>query len=154
MTVLIPGSYDPVTLGHVDLIRRAAEKYDGVYAVVFQNAEKHNTFSVEDRVRMLILATEEFDNVIVSHAEGLTVDYMRDHGIDKFVKGVRNETDVAYEDVIARFNYEHGGYETEYLPADPALADVSSTLARRLIAEGGDLSGVLPPAVIEFLKTR
>ena len=85
MSVILPGSYDPVTKGHLDIIRRAAEKYDEVYVVVFTNPKKNYMFSVEDRARMLMIATDDLDNVLVSYSNGLVIDYMTDHEISKII---------------------------------------------------------------------
>ena len=153
MSVIVPGSYDPVTIGHVDIIRRAAEKYGEVYAVVFINPEKNYTFSLEDRVAMLMLATEDIEGCLVSYSTGMVVDYMHEHEIEKIVKGYRNEIDLAYENVQAEYNLAHGGYETELLLTDPALEGVSSTLARDLLARGESTEGVLPPAVAEYIAS-
>ena len=151
MKVIVPGSYDPVTLGHLDIIRRAAEENEQVYAVIFVNPEKNYTFSLEDRVRMLILATDELDNVLVSYSNGMVVDYMRDHGIEKIVKGYRNDTDYAYEMKQAEFNMSYGGYETELKKCDPALDGISSTLARERIARSESTEGILPKAVADYI---
>ena len=152
MSVIVPGSYDPVTLGHLDIIRRAAEKYGEVYAVIFVNPEKKYTFSLDDRVRMLMLATDSLDGVLVSYSNGFVIDYMREHGIEKIVKGYRNQTDVEYERRQAEYNLTHGGYETELLECSDGFADVSSTEARRRILAGEDLSDILPKEVIEYIK--
>ena len=152
MSVIVPGSYDPVTLGHLDIIRRAAEKYGEVYAVIFVNPNKKYTFSLDDRVRMLMLATDSLDGVLVSYSNGLVIDYMREHGIEKIVKGYRNQTDIDYERPQAEYNLTHGGYETELLECSEGLADISSTEARRRILAGEDLSDILPPEVIEYIK--
>ena len=109
MSVIMPGSYDPVTTGHVEMIRRVASVEDEVYVVVFTNPNKNYTFSLDDRVAMLMLATEEFDNVIVSYSLGYVVDYMRDHEIDRIVKGYRNDADLAWEKEQAEYNLKHGG---------------------------------------------
>lgn len=154
MSVIVPGSYDPVTVGHVDIIRRAKEKYGEVYAVVFINPEKKYTFSLEDRVAMLMLATEDIDGCLVSYSTGMVIDYMRDHEIEKIVKGYRNDTDLAYERVQAEYNLAHGGYETELLLSDPALEDVSSTRARDLLDRGESTEGVLPTSVAEYIKAQ
>ena len=114
MSVIVPGSYDPVTVGHLDIIRRAAEENDEVYAVIFVNPEKEYLFSLDDRVRMLILATDELPNVLVSYSNGFVIDYMREHEIEKIVKGYRNEKDLEYERVQAEYNLRNGGYETEF----------------------------------------
>ena len=152
MSVIIPGSYDTPTLGHLDVIRRVAEEEDEVYAVVFNNPEKEYMFSPEDRARMLMLATEELENVLVSYSDGFVIDYMRDHGIDGIVKGYRNDSDLEWERVQADYNLRMGGFETRLLPCDPTLSAVSSTAAREAIREGRDLSELLPRSVAEYIK--
>ena len=154
MSVILPGSYDPVTLGHLDIIRRAAEKYDEVYAVVFTNPDKTYTFSLEDRVKMLILATEEFDNVMVSYSLGLVVDYMREHGIEKIIKGYRNDCDLEYERKQAEWNLKMGGYETELWLSDGRYLNISSTAARSAIEKGEPLTELLPEKVIGFINNH
>lgn len=152
--VILPGTYDPVTLGHLAVIRRAAEEYDEVFVTVFVNPNKTPTFSLSDRMAMLMLATEEFDNVLVTESAGLVIDYMREHRIRKILKGVRNEVDLAYEKEQAAWNEAHGDVTTELVPCEEEYRGISSTLARRRLAEGGDLSGILPEKVIAFLKNR
>lgn len=151
---ILPGSYDPVTLGHLDIIKRAAEEYEEVYAVIFTNPEKTYTYSLDERVKMLMLATDDVDNCLVSYSNGLVIDYMREHGIDIIIKGYRNETDLEYEKKQAEWNLKHGGYETLLWEANPALADISSTAARKKISENGSLDGILPEKVIDFLSKR
>lgn len=153
MSVILPGSYDPVTLGHIDIIRRAAEKYDDVYVVVFSNPNKTYTFSVEDRVRMLMLATDELDNVMVSYSNGLVIDYMTDHEIEKIIKGYRTEADLEWERVQAEWNFEHGRYETELWKCREGLEGVSSTAAREAIKNGEPLD-MLPEKVAEYIRER
>lgn len=152
MSVIMPGSYDPVTLGHSEMIRRVAEREDEVYVVIFNNPEKSYTFSLDDRVAMLMLATEELDNVIVSYSLGYVVDYMREHGIDRIVKGYRNERDLEWERVQAEYNLAHGGYETELILADDAHQGISSTLVRERLKSGESLDGLLPESVTEYIK--
>ena len=152
-TAIVPGSFDPVTLGHLDIIRRAAKEYDEVYAVIFVNPKKTYTFSLSDRVRMLMLATDDIDNCLVSYSSGLVIDYMRDHGIETIVKGYRNDADYKYECEMAEWNKKMGGYDTVLLPASEALTEVSSTKVRELIRSGGDLTGLLPEAVIEAIRS-
>ena len=152
MSVIMPGSYDPVTLGHLEMIRRVAAREDEVYVVIFVNPNKEYMFSLEDRVAMLMLATEELDNVIVSYSLGYVVDYMRDHGIDRIVKGYRTDADLEWERVQADYNMKHGGYETELILCDDAHRHISSTLVRERIKDGEPLSDVLPSAVEEYLK--
>ena len=152
MSVILPGSYDPVTKGHLDIIRRAAAKYDEVYVVVFTNPNKTYTFSVEDRVRMLMIATDDLDNVMVSYSNGLVIDYMTDHEIEKIIKGYRNDEDLKWEKEQADWNFEHGRYETELWKCSDGLESVSSTVARKAIAEGEALD-MLPEGVASYIKT-
>ena len=152
MSVIMPGSYDPVTLGHVEMIRRVAKREDEVYVVIFTNPNKEYLFSLEDRVAMLMLATEDLDNVIVSYSLGYVVDYMRDHDIERIVKGYRNDTDLAWEKEQAAYNLEHGGYETELILCDKKYEHISSSLVREKIKNGESLSGLLHPSVIKYLE--
>ena len=152
MSVIMPGSYDPVTSGHREIIRRVAEREDEVYVVIFTNPEKEYTFSLEDRVAMLMLATEDLDNVMVSYSLGYVVDYMREHGIDRIVKGYRNERDLEWERVQAEYNLAHGGYETELIKADNEYLHVSSTLVRERLKKGEPVDDLLPENVIEYIK--
>ena len=153
MSVILPGSYDPVTKGHLDVIRRAAEKYDEVYVVVFTNPNKQYMFSVEDRVRMLMIATDDLDNVMVSYSNGLVIDYMTDHEISKIIKGYRNDEDLEWERQQAEWNWEHGRYETELWKCSDGLGNVSSTVARAAIKEGENLD-MLPEKVAEYIRNK
>lgn len=154
MKVILPGSYDPVTLGHLEIIKRAASTYDEVYAVAFVNPEKEYLFSPEEKVEMLALATAGLSNVKVGYSSGYVVDYMRDGGIEKIIKGYRNDADLEYEKIQADYNLKAGGYQTELWLAEGKYKNISSTEARRLILSGGDLSELLPDSVIEYVKRR
>lgn len=152
MTVILPGSYDPVTVGHLEVIRRAAEQYDEVYVVAFINENKEYFFSLDDRVAMLQLATDELDNVLVSYSLGRVVDYMREHDIDKIVKGYRTDADLAWERHQAEYNMHHGGYETELIKCDPEYEGVSSTLVRERIAADVPIDGLVPDPVLNYIQ--
>lgn len=152
MKVILPGSYDPITLGHLEIIKRAAKEFDEVFVTVFINPDKEYMFSTGDRVKMIALATEDIPNVTVDSSDGYVVDYMREHGIDKIIKGYRNEGDLEYERRQAKFNLERGGYETELWLCEDAFSEISSTKARRLIEEDGNLSALLPEKVISFVR--
>ena len=154
MRVILPGSYDPVTKGHLEIIERAARTFEEVYVVAFINPKKEYTFSVNERVSMLMLATEGLDNVLVSYSDGLVIDYMREHGIEKIIKGYRNDDDLKWEREQAKYNLANGGYETELWLCRDEMKGISSTLARRALADKEDLSGVLPDAVIKYIKER
>ena len=153
MKVILPGSYDPVTVGHLDIIKRAAEKYEKAYAVIFINPKKTYRFSIEDRVKMLTLATEDLGNVTVGYSDGLVIDYMKEHGIEKIVKGYRNDSDLEYEKLQADWNKEHGGYETELLKCDPNLSEVSSTKVRQALENGEKASDLLPDRVKKYIDS-
>lgn len=154
MKVILPGSYDPITLGHLEVIKRAAKEFDEVFVTVFINPEKKYMFSTDDRVKMIELATEDIQNVTVDSSDGYVVDYMRERGIDKIVKGYRNDIDLEYERRQAEFNLSRGGYETALWLCDDSFSHISSSKARELIEEGGDLSTLLPEKVISFIRNH
>lgn len=154
MKVIIPGSYDPITLGHLDIIKRAAAQFDEVYVVAFINPSKKYLFSVDDRVAMMMLATDEFDNVLVSYSDGRVVDYMREHGIEKIIKGYRTEVDLPWEREQAEYNKKHGGYETELWLCQNGYENISSTAARKRILAGDSCDELLPKAVVNYIKNE
>ena len=155
---LCPGSFDPVTVGHIDIIGRAAKLFDKVYVCVMQNAEKHNYFSRAARVELLSAALADYDNVIVDVWDGLCVDYARKIGACAFVKGVRCAEDLAYECAIAAWNREHAPeIETLLLPAKDELSHVSSTRVRELLEAGKPIQNLVPQKIAEriaILKGR
>ena len=152
MTVILPGSYDPVTVGHLEIIKKASEEYDAVYVVIFVNDKKKYTFSLEDRVCMLQLACEELDNVLVSFSLGRVVDYMREHDIDKIVKGYRTDADLPWEMEQAAYNKKHGGFDTELIKCDAKFEGVSSTAVRDGLKSGEDVGHLLPPPVLRYIR--
>ena len=153
MSVILPGSYDPVTNGHLDIIRRAAKEYDEVYVVVFNNPKKTYTFTLDERVQMLMIATDDLENVLVSCSAGLVIDYMRDHEIDKIIKGYRTESDLAWEHEQAEWNLKNGGYETELWKCRDGMENISSTAAREAMSKGEPLD-MLPEGVREYIISR
>lgn len=154
MRVILPGSYDPVTLGHLEIIKRAASVYDEVYAVIFVNPCKKYMFSCDERLKMLMLATEGLSNVTVDASDGMVIDYMREHKIDKIVKGYRNNADLEYERIQAEYNLKNGGFETELWLADDDFCSVSSTLVRECIKKGEPTDAFLPKKVISFIDNH
>ena len=154
---LIPGSFDPVTLGHVDVIRRAAAMFDEVVVAVMTNdmrayvadaAVKTYLFSMEDRQRLVALACAELPNVWVIASTARLIDLFDAVDASVIVKGVRNQTDYLYEQKHALWNRGHNPRaETVYLPADEQYDAVSSTRVRAAIEQGEPLDGLVPPAV-------
>ncbi|WP_055587808.1 pantetheine-phosphate adenylyltransferase [Streptacidiphilus griseoplanus] len=129
MRALFPGSFDPVTQGHQDVLRRAALLFDEVVVCVMSNAKKTGRFTVTERLDRLRAAAADLSNVTVdSHTGGLLIDYCRRGGIDVVIRGVRGASDLDYEMPMARMNHELAGIETFFMAADPALAHISSTL--------------------------
>ena len=152
MIAILPGSYDPITKGHVEIIKKACARYDKVYVVAFVNPKKEYFFSAEDRLEMLALATKDFKNVYTDFNGGRVIDYMDEKGIDVIVKGYRNDEDLEYEREMADWNLENGGYETVFIKSDDEFSTISSTEARRAIATYDDLSDLLTPEIAEFVK--
>jgi pantetheine-phosphate adenylyltransferase len=152
--VVCPGSFDPVTNGHVDVISRAANLHDEVVVAVFRNSNKTPLFSVDERVELLREATSKIPNVRVDQFEGLTVDYCKANDISAIVKGLRAVTDFDYELQMAQMNYNQAGVETLFMTTNPLYAFLSSSLVKEFAKFGGDVSGLVPPFVLESLKNR
>ncbi len=154
---VVPGSFDPVTLGHLDVIGRAAGLFDELHVLVVHNPDKTALLPVAQRVALLqksIADALPADNILVtSWSVGLLVDYCTDVGASVLVKGVRSQVDVAYETPMAIVNRNLAGVETVFLLPDPAHAHVSSSLVRQVAALGGDVSPYVPRAVAEFLQS-
>lgn len=151
-TALIAGTFDPVTVGHLDIITRTAKLYDRVFVAVCRNEQKTPLFSEETRLAALAVATKDLANVEVVRGEGLTAEFARKLGADVIVKGVRNEADFAYERDMARYNRSVSGIETLFLCASPETASVSSTLVRERLANGESLSDLVPASVLPLLR--
>jgi pantetheine-phosphate adenylyltransferase len=154
MAVLLPGSYDPPTKGHLSLIERAAEEYGRVFAVAFINPQKVYTFTAEEREEMLRRMTAHLPTVTVGYSEGLVIDYARANGIDLLIKGYRNETDLAYEKEQAAWNLKNGGIETLFYEAEDGLEAVSSTAVREALSEKNATEALLHEAVWQFIYDK
>ena len=152
---MCPGSYDPVTLGHADVIRRAAALYDEVVVAVLHNPAKRGVFAPDERRELVVDACGNLDNVRVElFADRLLVDVCREVGATAIVKGVRGTTDFAYELPMALMNRHLTGVETVFLPGDPALEHISSSLVKEVARYGGDISGLVSERVRNALVTR
>ena len=144
---LCPGSFDPVTLGHLDVIGRAVQLFDEVLVAVGRNSRKSGLFSADERVEMLREASVPWPTVSVALFDGLLVDFCTEHRVTAIVKGLRSSTDFDYELQMAQMNAAQTGIETVFLPTSPRWSYVSSTLVREIATLGGDVSPFLPPAV-------
>ena len=147
---IVPGSFDPITYGHVDVIRRASELYDEVVVAVMINHAKSYLFTMEQRERLVRIATSSMDRVRVLSSDGMLWKLAEDLGACAIVKGYRNETDYAYEMEMADYNRAHNpNAETVLLRADEKLSEVSSSVVREALKNGTDLSAYLPLTVSE-----
>ncbi|MDR5699990.1 pantetheine-phosphate adenylyltransferase [Agromyces aerolatus] len=152
---VVPGSFDPVTRGHLDVIERAAALYDELHVVVVHNPGKQALLPIAQRVSLIEQAIADAGIqghiVVASWSMGLLVDYCTDVGASVLIKGIRSQVDVAYETPMAIVNRHLAGVETVFLLPDPANAHVSSSLVRQVAALGGDVAPYVPRAVAEFL---
>jgi pantetheine-phosphate adenylyltransferase len=150
-----PGSFDPVTLGHIDVIRRAAGLFDEVVVAVLTNPAKNPMFTLKDRLEMLGESLSERSDVRVLAVDGgLLVDFCRAVGAVAVVKGLRGGTDFAYELPMALMNRHLSGLETVFLPGEPRFEHVSSSLIKEVASYGGDVSGLVPEGVLARLLER
>jgi pantetheine-phosphate adenylyltransferase len=152
--VVCPGSFDPVTNGHIDVVTRAANLHDEVVVAVFRNSNKTPLFTIDERVELLRTATSHIPNVRVDKFDGLTVDYCKANDIGAIVKGLRAVTDFDYEMQMAQMNYNQAGVETLFIVTNPLWAFLSSSLVKDFAKFGGDVSGLVPPNVLERLISR
>ncbi len=152
---LCPGSYDPVTLGHLDIIRRACHVFDEVVVAVLDNPAKQPMFSAAERVALIEHEVADLPAAsVVTFGERLLTDVCQQVEAPAIVKGLRGETDYAYELPMAVMNRHLAGVETLFLPGDPAYAQVSSSLIKEVARFGGDVSALVPPRVLRALTER
>jgi pantetheine-phosphate adenylyltransferase len=154
LTALCPGTFDPVTNGHLDIIERAARRFDALVVGVLDNPAKQPLFAVEERVSMLKEATHHLPNVEVDAFSGLLVDYAKRRGADVVVKGLRAVTDFEYEIQMAQMNHSLTGLETLFMTTAPQWSFLSSSLIKEVARFGGGVSGLVPPVVVERLREQ
>jgi len=152
--VVCPGSFDPVTNGHLDIIGRAASLCDEVVVAVALNLSKNPLFTVEERVDMLRQVTKPLGNVRVERFDGLVVDFCRRNDISAIAKGLRAVSDFDYEMQMAQMNYSQAGVETLFMTTNPLYAFLSSSLVKEFAKYGGDVSGLVPEGVLGQLTAR
>jgi pantetheine-phosphate adenylyltransferase len=149
-----PGSFDPVTLGHLDIIGRASKLYDEVVVAVGLNVSKQRMFSFEERTELLREVTAPYGNVVVDSFDGLIVDFCKERGIPVIVKGLRAVSDFDYELQMAQMNLGLQGIETMFMTTNPLYSFLSSSLVKEVATYGGDVSGLVPDLVHKRLVAR
>jgi pantetheine-phosphate adenylyltransferase len=154
LTALCPGTFDPVTNGHIDVVERAARLFDQVVVAVIDNPNKEPMFTAEERVGMLKEALGDLSNVEVASFSGLLVDYARDRDIGIIVKGLRAVSDFDYELQMAQMNRHLSGVETCFVPTNPQWSYLSSSLVKEVAQLGGDVSALVPGHVLPLLKEK
>lgn len=151
---LVPGSFDPPTNGHLDVIVRAADVFDRVVVAVVDNPSKTPMFSAAERVSLLADIVSDLDNVTVSSFSGLLVEFAESQGLHLIVKGLRAVTDFDYELQMAQMNRTLRGVETVFIPTNPEWSFLSSSLIREVAKLGGSVDTLVPPAVAKALEGR
>lgn len=154
MRAICPGSFDPVTHGHLDIIERAARMYDEVVVAVGRNSAKSYLFTPDERVALVASAVEAWPNVSVLGLEGLLVDFCREHRLDVIVKGLRFASDFEFELQMAQMNFALSGIETVMLPTAARWAHLSSTMIREVARLGGDVRQFVTPEVAERIAAK
>ncbi len=154
LTALCPGTFDPVTNGHLDIIGRAARHFDRVLVGVLENPSKQPLFSVEERISMLREACAQMPAVEVAAFSGLLVEYAKEQGASVIVKGLRAVSDYEYEIQMAQMNLRLGEVETLFMPTNPKWSFLSSSLVKEVARFGGDVQGLVPDPVRERLSER
>ena len=149
-----PGSFDPVTNGHLDIIRRASRLFDEVIVAVGTNVSKNRLFDADERIAMMRRACDDLANVSVEGFAGLVTTFCTEHEATAIVKGLRAAGDFDYELQMAQMNSSLTGVETVFIPTSPERGFVSSTLVKEVAGFGGDVSAFVPAFVHEDLKTR
>jgi pantetheine-phosphate adenylyltransferase len=149
-----PGSFDPVTNGHLDILGRTTTLFDEVIVAVLINKHKRSMFSVEERIDMLTEVTAQWPNLRVDSFHGLLVDYCREHGVHAIVKGLRAVTDFDYELQMAQMNQRLSGVDTLFMSTNPEYSFLSSSLIKEVATFGGDVSHLLPATVHRRLLER
>ncbi|WP_018504542.1 pantetheine-phosphate adenylyltransferase [Parafrankia discariae] len=153
-----PGSFDPITNGHLDIIVRASKLFDEVVVAVLINKSKAHLFTIDERIDLIRDAVRSHPdaptNVVVDSSHGLLVDFCRVRGIQSIVKGLRAVSDFDYELQMAQMNHSLAGVETLFMSTNPQYAFLSSSLVKEVARYGGDVSGLVPDVVLKGLRDR
>ena len=153
MKAIVTGSFDPITLGHMEIIKYACEKYEQVYVVALVNEAKVYMFTMEQKKALIEKAVDGLENVVVDAYTGWTADYMHAHGINQIVRGMRNEQDMVYENDLAQKMKEFDpSFNTEIIKCKDEYADISSTLVREKLESRELLEHLVPSGIIDLMK--
>ena len=152
--VVCPGSFDPITFGHLDIIERASVLFDEVVIAVLVNKTKKTLFTVDERLEMIAEVTAQYPNVRIDSWSGLLVDYCETHDVKAIVKGLRAVTDFDYELQMSQINLQLKGVETLFMSTAPQHSFVSSSLVKEIATFGGDVSPYVPASIIAKLTAR
>jgi pantetheine-phosphate adenylyltransferase len=154
VTAVCPGSFDPVTNGHLDVLERVATRFDRVIVACTTNPGKSPMFDVAERVELLEEVTAHLRNLEVATFDGLLIDFCRERGVGLIVKGLRAVSDFEYELQMAQMNARIGGVETLFLASSPVYSFLSSSLVKEVARFGGDVTSFVPPVVATRLQTK
>lgn len=149
-----PGSFDPVTLGHIDVFERAAGQFDEVVVAILTNPAKQGMFDLDERIAMIEESTTHLPNLRVEAGQGLVVDFVTARGMTAIVKGLRTDTDFEYELQMAQMNKHIAGVDTFFVATAPEYSFVSSSLAKEVATLGGDVSRLLPEPVNRRIRGK
>ena len=152
--VVCPGSFDPVTNGHLDIVGRASRLFDEVVVAVLVNESKASLFTLEERLDMLSRATSDLPNVTVASFRGLLVDFCSANGVQAIVKGLRAVSDFDYELQMAQMNGMLTDVDTVFIPTSPEYSFLASSLVKEVAKGGGDVSPLVPDFVLDLMKER
>jgi pantetheine-phosphate adenylyltransferase len=154
VTAVCPGSFDPITMGHLDIVRRAATRFDQVVVAVLENPRKQALFTVEERMELIRQQVADLSNVSIDRFQGLLVDFCHARDITVIVKGLRAVSDFEYELQMAQMNQRMGEVETLFMSTSPEYGFLSSSLVKEVARYGGPLDGVVPDEVAAALRAR
>ena len=154
MKCIVTGSFDPFTLGHVEIVKGALERFDKVYVVALLNEDKNYMFTLEQKQKIIELSTGELENVVVDSYAGFTADYMHKNEIRHIVRGYRNSSDLEYEEKLAsQMKSFDENFETIFIKCDEKFSEISSTRARKAIEGNTKMSDLIHPSAILYIKT-
>lgn len=154
VAVVCPGSFDPITMGHLDIIERSASSFDEVVVAVIDNPNKQAMFTIEERLDLIDAETEHLADVRAEPFSGLLVDFCRERGIAVICKGLRGVSDFEYELQMAQMNQRIGGVETVFMSTSPQHSYLSSSLVKEVARLGGSIDGTVPARVETALRAK